>query len=79
MLRMGVGQAEHAARIKSLYAAIAQSVERILGKDEVSGSNPDSSSRKTRWLARDSGFLLCLAECFNTKFALAVYANANLC
>ena len=26
------------------YAAVAQSVERILGKDEVSGSNPDSSS-----------------------------------
>ena len=29
-------------------AAIAQSVERILGKDEVSGPNPDSSSRKKR-------------------------------
>ena len=27
------------------YAAIAQSVERILGKDEVSGSNPLSSSK----------------------------------
>ena len=26
-------------------AAIAQSVERILGKDEVSGPNPDSSSK----------------------------------
>ena len=28
-----------------LYAAVAQSVERILGKDEVGGSNPPSSSR----------------------------------
>ena len=26
------------------YAAVAQSVERILGKDEVGGSNPPSSS-----------------------------------
>ena len=29
------------------YAAVAQSVERILGKDEVPGSNPGSSSRIT--------------------------------
>ena len=28
------------------YAAIAQLVERILGKDEVPGPNPGSSSRK---------------------------------
>ena len=28
------------------YAAVAQSVERILGKDEVGGSNPPSSSNK---------------------------------
>ena len=28
------------------YADIAQSVERILGKDEVTGSNPVSSSRR---------------------------------
>ena len=28
------------------FAAIAQQVERILGKDEVSSSNLDSSSRK---------------------------------
>ena len=27
-------------------AAMAQSVERVLGKDEVPGSNPGSSSRK---------------------------------
>lgn len=37
---------------------MAQLVEHILGKDEVSGSNPDSSSTKTRCPARDSGFLL---------------------
>ena len=30
-----------------MYAAIAQSVERILGKDEVPGPNPGSSSRKS--------------------------------
>ena len=32
------------ARASKINAAIAQSVERILGKDEVSGPNPDSSS-----------------------------------
>ena len=30
--------------VKSVYADIAQSVERILGKDEVTGSNPVISS-----------------------------------
>ena len=30
-----------------MFAAVAQSVERILGKDEVGGSNPPSSSRKS--------------------------------
>ena len=29
------------------YAAMAQLVERVLGKDEVTGSNPVSSSRRT--------------------------------
>ena len=29
------------------FAVIAQSVERILGKDEVGGSNPPSSSKKS--------------------------------
>ena len=32
---------------ESHYAAIAQSVERILGKDEVTSSNLVSSSMKT--------------------------------
>ena len=31
--------------LRNKYAAIAQSVERILGKDEVSSSNLDSSSK----------------------------------
>ena len=30
-----------------IYAAMAQLVERVLGKDEVGGSNPPSSSKKT--------------------------------
>ena len=29
------------------FAAMAQSVERVLGKDEVTGSNPVSSSKKS--------------------------------
>jgi hypothetical protein len=31
---------------RHFYAAVAQSVERILGKDEVGGSNPPSSSNE---------------------------------
>ena len=34
----------HISSIEEIYADIAQSVERILGKDEVGGSNPPSSS-----------------------------------
>ena len=34
------------AKLSSEYAAIAQSVERILGKDEVASSNLASSSKK---------------------------------
>ncbi len=30
----------------NIFAAMAQAVERILGKDEVGGSSPPSSSRK---------------------------------
>ena len=33
---------------KHIFAAMAQSVERVLGKDEVPGSNPGSSSRQPR-------------------------------
>ena len=39
-------------------AAIAQSVECILGKDEVTSSNLVSSSKKSRCPARDSGIFL---------------------
>ena len=34
------------SKLSSKYAAIAQSVECILGKDEVTGSNPVSSSKE---------------------------------
>ncbi len=34
--------------IKYNYAAMAQSVEHVLGKDGVTGSNPVSSSKKHR-------------------------------
>ena len=40
---------------KSVNAAMAQSVERVLGKDEVTGSNPVSSSKK-----RTQAFLACV-------------------
>ena len=40
------------------FAAIAQQVERILGKDEVPGPNPGSSSR--RHLTKVGCFLFCL-------------------
>ena len=41
-------------------AAIAQQVERILGKDEVSSSNLDSSSTKALKTLRFQGFFLFL-------------------
>ena len=31
-----------------MFAAMAQLVERVLGKDEVGGSNPPSSSKEHR-------------------------------
>ena len=43
------------------YAAIAQSVERILGKDEVTSSNLVSSSTKNPVTAMVAGFLVCCA------------------
>ena len=39
------------------HAAIAQQVERILGKDEVSSSNLDSSSNKNLSIFGSKGFL----------------------
>ena len=35
------------AKLSKTYAAIAQQVERILGKDEVASSNLASSSKKS--------------------------------
>ena len=40
---------------KNEYAAMAQQVEHVLGKDEVTGSNPVSSSKKT---TQRGGFFL---------------------
>ena len=37
---------------------MAQSVERVLGKDEVPGSNPGSSSKKSIAIAMD--FFICV-------------------
>ena len=47
------------AKLSSEYAAIAQPVERILGKDEVASSNLASSS-KTLKLLEFRGFFLFL-------------------
>ena|GEM_PF-6322512 len=41
-------------------AAMAQSVERILGKDEVGGSNPPSSSKNPKTKKLVLGFLFFL-------------------
>ena len=49
---------------------MAQLVERVLGKDEVPGSNPGSSSRKKH---------ICNADVlFSTKFALRASEIASL-
>ena len=47
-------------RLCRLYAAVAQSVERILGKDEVGGSNPPSSSKNPPKSKDFGGFLYLL-------------------
>ena len=41
------------------YAAMAQSVERVLGKDEVTSSNLVSSSKKSPEIARFQDFFFC--------------------
>ena len=43
--------------VRPPYAAVAQSVERILGKDEVGGSNPPSSSKNPPKSKGFGGFL----------------------
>ncbi len=41
------------------YAAMAQAVERILGKDEVGGSSPPSSSNPLKLkVSRDFSYIL---------------------
>ena len=50
-------------KLSARYAAIAQSVERILGKDEVASSNLASSSKKSLEPLRVLGFLLFCAVC----------------
>ena len=42
------------------YAAMAQVVEHVLGKDEVTGSNPVSSSKRKSVLARGRIFVCIL-------------------
>ena len=48
------------------YAAMAQQVEHVLGKDEVTGPNPVSSSRKRRFRKKPSFFLI-FSNFFATK------------
>ena len=44
--------------ISEWYAAMAQLVERVLGKDEVPGSNPGSSSKNPDYVSdRDFSFM----------------------
>ena len=45
------------------YAAMAQSVERVLGKDEVSSSNLDSSSKFSPGILRFLGIFV-IRSCF---------------
>lgn len=40
----------------------------LVGKDEVSSSNLDSSSTETRYPARDSGFFIFLSTWGETRF-----------
>ena len=44
---------------------MAQSVERVLGKDEVPGSNPGSSSKAR--MRKRLGFLLFVIPCYYLK------------
>ena len=46
--------------LKVLYAAMAQSVERVLGKDEVTSSNLVSSSNLKRQVCNLKGLRTCL-------------------
>ena len=49
------------SEVVTRYATMAQLVERVLGKDEVPGSNPGSSSEKALLL---KCFLFCCRQSF---------------
>ena len=52
------------AKLSARHAAIAQQVERILGKDEVASSNLASSSNKKPLKSKDLSGFCCLFEFF---------------
>ena len=54
----------------SANAAIAQPVERILGKDEVASSNLASSSKKTSRPIRDGCFFISLLQIFTGEASI---------
>ena len=54
--------------IYELIAAMAQLVERVLGKDEVPGSNPGSSSKKKSHTL--CGFFFLYFSLFSLHFSL---------
>ena len=51
---------------------MAQSVERILGKDEVTGSIPVSSSKKSPAQMRGAFFMSCYMSCTVAGLKLSV-------
>ena len=67
-------------RFGRVCADIAQSVERVLGKDEVSGSNPDISSISTRIPRCASGTPGCFCQhVFVRVFLLSVLPVGLVC
>ena len=65
-----------------LIAAIAQTVERVLGKDEVSGSIPDSSSifspHRPAWRIALRVFSILMGGKLTTKKGKLLWANLIL-
>ena len=59
-----------AAPFPPIFAAIAQSVERILGKDEVASSNLASSSKNRQASIEDCRFLLVTYSLFTPHYHL---------
>ena len=54
-------------KVANIYAAMAQMVERVLGKDEVTGSNPVSSSKAESY--HESGRILLFNALFFSKIS----------